>query len=537
MKTQIQKKQKEGAPKMPIKNRPVKKTATDWKEIERIHQRRAETQERQRLIRYQEAKDFLGEPIDETNLQRLERSFREIAPMDFYQDIFRDYLDEPGEFNKGEYVALMTEQTKRKKPKADGSMAPVNRNYRITNGLFELDSIISTSKNFCFMSPISYCGRHKSQANARMLFALTIEIDNLIERDGIPYGLTDLIYEIENGVLPRPTYIVHSGSGVHLYFVFERPYALYKRTAQQLKILRRKLVKKFWNQYITTTFHEKEIQWENLYQSFRVVGTRTKFGLRTNSDDVARAFIYGNGDKVDFEYLASFTDYSPKDEAWKKSIHTKEEVKELYPDWYNRHFDKNGKKIKHPERKFWSCKPELYQWYLAQIPEKAQQGHRYYSLMCLASYALKSGISKKQFTNDCKALLDTLENLTTDDDNHFTKEDIDSAIACYNNKNLTTLSINSINNFTGFDIKKNKRNGRTRAKSLEYGRAIQQAKDLADGTNWRDGNGRKSKKYQVYAWRQNNPNGTKYRCQKDLGLSKNTVKKWWDFNLQGENNL
>ena len=37
--------------------------------------------------------------------------------------------------------------------------------------------------------------------------------------------------------------------------------------------------------------------------------------------------------------------------------------------------------------------------------------------------------------------------------------------------------------------------------------------------------GRPSKKEIVEFWQQSNPGGTKYRCQKDTGLSKNTVSK------------
>lgn len=39
--------------------------------------------------------------------------------------------------------------------------------------------------------------------------------------------------------------------------------------------------------------------------------------------------------------------------------------------------------------------------------------------------------------------------------------------------------------------------------------------------------GRKNKKDIVEEWRKNNPDGNKYQCTKETGLSKNTVKKWW----------
>ena len=39
---------------------------------------------------------------------------------------------------------------------------------------------------------------------------------------------------------------------------------------------------------------------------------------------------------------------------------------------------------------------------------------------------------------------------------------------------------------------------------------------------------RKPKKDIVQKWQLENPEGTKYQCVKDTGLSKNTVKKWWN---------
>ena len=40
--------------------------------------------------------------------------------------------------------------------------------------------------------------------------------------------------------------------------------------------------------------------------------------------------------------------------------------------------------------------------------------------------------------------------------------------------------------------------------------------------------GRPDKQQIVQKWQLENPEGTKYKCVKDTGLSKNTVKKWWN---------
>ena len=48
------------------------------------------------------------------------------------------------------------------------------------------------------------------------------------------------------------------------------------------------------------------------------------------------------------------------------------------------------------------------------------------------------------------------------------------------------------------------------------------------GTEWRDGNGRPRKKQSVYDWLDEHPFGKKIECERDTGLSRHTVLKWWD---------
>ena len=101
------------------------------------------------------------------------------------------------------------------------------------------------------------------------------------------------------------------------------------------------------------------------------------------------------------------------------------------------------------------------------------------------------------------------------------------ALQAFEDKNLITYPVNSISNRSGIAIEKNKRNGRKQDVHLKGARAIQQINDEANGTNWRQGNGRKSKKTLVEEWQRNNPNRKKADCIRETGLSKPTVLKWW----------
>ena len=49
------------------------------------------------------------------------------------------------------------------------------------------------------------------------------------------------------------------------------------------------------------------------------------------------------------------------------------------------------------------------------------------------------------------------------------------------------------------------------------------------GRDWRDGNGRKSKKDTVKMWRLTHPNGRKIDCERETGLSRHTVLKHWEI--------
>ena len=76
------------------------------------------------------------------------------------------------------------------------------------------------------IAPISYAGRTRKNENARFMYALCIEVDYIQPKN----GLTELIFSWNRKVhtMPCPTYLVCSGNGLHLYYVFERPIPLWK---------------------------------------------------------------------------------------------------------------------------------------------------------------------------------------------------------------------------------------------------------------------------------------------------------------------
>lgn len=451
----------------------------------------------------------------------LETYFDEVTPLEFYRDIFpKGELDSKDSFTKGKYTGIVVEVTREKKKNGK----PKIKRYSITDELETIQQVCE-SDNFCLCSPISYCGKQRTADNSRFLYAITVDLDRIQVKDNIPYGLDSLwnghIVNVER--VPKPTYIVSSGTGLHLYYVFDKPIPLFNDTAKQLQGLKNELTRLIWHGTVVDIRHEKEIQQEGIYQGFRVVGTITKKG------DRARAFL--TGDKVDIEYLNGFVSDKNKVIRYttKKDL-TLEKAKEKYPDWYERRI------VQKQDSGVWHISRNLYDWWKSEILSKAIVGHRYYCLMILSIYAYKCSmydakhnpnpVTREELEKDCWEIAKHFETLTNDDDNHFVDADVLDALESFDNKWIK-YPRDSVEYKCGFELPHNKRNGQKQKEHLEEIRVIRDIRMKRKGIKWDDNNGRKSKQLDIAVWKATHPNGTKAQCIKDLGLSKPTVYKWW----------
>ena len=434
--------------------------------------------------------------------------FEEIGFIDFYRYIFpKGSLQSKGEYKEGVYNAILVEVTTEK----NNGKNKILR-HTVTDDLDKLDDVCSR-ENFTLMSPIDYVGKSRNSNNARNLYALAIDLDGIrISADNEPVGLRDLFHQINNiERIPNPTFIVSSGTGVHLYYVFDEAIPLFKNVVGQLQKFKKELTRIIWQGYITTL--EDNVQYESLFQGFRVVGTITKKGER------ARAFI--TGERVSMEYMNQFVseEFQVTNLSYKSKL-TLKDAAQKYPQWYKKRV------IEKQPRGTWTCKRDLYDWWINKMLEGAKVGHRYYCLMMLAVYARKSGISQEELENDAFKLMGVLDELTNDQNNPFTEKDVLDALQAYEDRYIT-YPINSISYLTDIHIEKNKRNGRKQEVHLMGARAIQEINDRVNGTNWREGNGRKTAEEKVREWQLNNPGKRKADCVRETGLSKPTVYKWW----------
>ena len=433
--------------------------------------------------------------------------YDEIEPREFYREIFREgELQEKGVYDKGKYNGILVEVTNEKLK--DGRNKILR--HTVTDDLDKIDEVIERD-NFCLMSPISYIGKTRNSDNARALYALTIDLDGLIIKNGDdPTGLKTLFHQIENiDRIPMPTYIVSSGTGLHLYYVFEKPIMLFPNVVKQLQVYKRELTRIVWQGYITKL--EDNVQYESLFQGFRVVGTVTKKGER------ARAFQTGN--RVTMEYMNEFVrdEFKTDDFVYKSNLPLKQ-AKEKYSDWYEKRI------VKKLPKGTWICKKDLYEWWKDRIENEAKTGHRYYCMMMLAVYARKSGIELEELEKDAFMFMEKFDKLPSSEDNPFTEKDVIDALQAYDDRYMT-YPINSISYLTDIHIEKNRRNYRKQKDHLKRARAVQSI-DYPDG-EWRNKEGRPSKEQIVKEYRKNNPNGKKSDCIRATGLDKKTVYKWW----------
>lgn len=434
--------------------------------------------------------------------QALENIYDEVDYEEFYEDLFpAGSFEEKGIYEKGKYNGIAVSIKKGEK-KA--------KRYTVTD---EHDAIneMAASNEFCLMSPISYAGKSRKSENARFLYALAIDLDGVKTLA----NFQTLINQYEKGDyfadhhvyygLPTPTYLISSGTGIHIYYVFKEPVPMFKNIIKQLERLKKRLTWQAWTQGASVL--SENIQYESLFQGFRVVGTITKTGGR------CRAFKVG--DKVNIEYLNRYIpeDYRATEFTYKSDLHL-DKAKELYPEWYEKRI------VKKQPRNTWVCSKALYDWWIRKISDEAQQGHRFWCIMTLATYAKKCGVSKETLEEDAYGLI-PLMNTKGDD---FTEDDVMKALEAYNDSYIT-YPIHAIEARTGIQLPRNKRNGRKQAMHLKIARSTLAIMNEDRGEVLQ---GRPDKQKIVKEWQKSHQDGKKADCIRETGLSKPTVYKWWN---------
>ena len=457
---------------------------------------------------YIEQTEYLGSQFDEVN------------GYEFYAELFPDNEctgELNGDFSKPNAIYLYTDEQDK------GSQRRMRRRIMLKDTWKQdyMDYVELNEKTLC--SGLTYRARSNKLQNAHRCHAIIIDLDGV--------GLKELRnlflrMDLRNGhpfAVPIPTFIASSGKGVHLYYVLEEPVDLFPNIKMQMKSLKHDLTFRIWDYKATSQL--KSIQYQSINQGFRMVGSiNDKYGTQVRA--------YRTGGRVSIEYLNGFVKSKVDlSQRFRPSKMTKEEAQIKFPEWYARTFDENGEKRKdRPKNGKWDIKGKvhgddpfaLYHWWMRQT-DLAKGGHRYFFLMCMSIYASKCDVPKAKLRKDMQTVFEELK--TIEHENPLVKEDMESALEAYS-KEYWNFTIDNISKLTDVRIEKNKRTGRKQAQHLARARAVQ-VLDYPEG-EWRNKDGRPTAQQTVTEWREANPEGRKIDCQRETGLSRPTVLKWWD---------
>lgn len=438
--------------------------------------------------------------------------YPEVTYSEFYRDLFpKGALQATREPQKGKYAAIAV-------------MVRPSGNLRmtVTDDLSAVDEIVSAAEpgDLCVMSPVSYAGMTQRKSMAHALHALVFDLDGIRVKNGEPKGLNQLLYQIDgilktaaaDFALPAPTYIVASGTGLHLYYLLDEPIVLWPEAMGRVEAYRTAFTDKLWNRYITDLWEKP--QHEGCTQGFRMVGTPVK---EAAGGGRVRAFL--TGERVTAGYMDRFVSaesamgISPGDSGRTPLV----EAAEAWPEWYENRI------VKGVPRSAWRNKRDLYDWWKRRVMESGRPGHRYNCIVALAAYATKCGISHEELERDAEELRVVLDG--RDPGNPFTPKDVRDALTAHRS-GMIRYPIAEIVKRTGIPIEKNKRNGRKQEVHLMGARAIQEINDRVNGTNWREGNGRKPKCDMIRAYAADHPDASHSEIARELGVSRSTVIKW-----------
>lgn len=441
-----------------------------------------------------------------------DRGFREVDPKEFYRAIFPEgSLQQCEGDGKGNIIASQL------RPSGKGR----TKQWIVDDSLKMLDKVIGDS--FGLIPPLSFYGKTHTKENAHQLFAMAIDIDYV----GLQQ-LKNMLKQFGNGVQLCPTFLVSSGKGVHLYYLLDEPISLYANREEILSGLKEAFIRRHWND--TSSIRPDHPDITGIYQGFRCVGSLSKFG----EGFPVRAWQLCENRYTLEEIKASMPsckiDLSPLYEKpqRKKSKLSLEQAKELYPEWYQSKIVE-----KKPLRRTWTCNAALYEWWKGKLEDEVKVGGRYFSIMALCAYGLKCGIPERQIKQDAYSFLEHLDSLTEDEDNHFTKSDIQDAFKALkaDKRLLSTLASREwIEKSTKVSIPPRKRRNkplkRDDGTAFKAARMIQELQD-PEG-NWRNSDGRPDKREIVEEWRKQHPDGKKIDCERETGLSRHTILKWWE---------
>ena len=406
------------------------------------------------------------------------RNLQPVTPAEFYRDMFpQGALDKTGEMKKGKYTAIIRRVNK--------------------SSLYLHDDLAALSElsqdDAAYISPIGYAGKCQNDKLARELYALVIRLNlpedatgDTIRKTFRSYKCstkhytetkqdgTKRIVDIKEDTNPcEPTYLVASGKDLYLYYMLEYPVPMFENFAKTLETIKTYLSKQVHLNCTCACNREisKPVQ-KDIYNKYPAVGTMV-------AGELCQAYKVGR--------------------RW--SVY---DLNALVPKSKMLHYKPKGVAPKPT----WVCSDKFYDSYIRRVEDNldiALPG----CLEALASYACKCWIDEEKYKVDRFNLYKLLSTKYT---TQVLDEHQSHAKSLYegNENMLKTWTVDYLEKITGIPIPRNKRNGRTQKQHLKM---VHESM---------------SKEQEIAQFRKDNPSSTIDDCVAALGISKKTVKKWWD---------
>lgn len=370
----------------------------------------------------------------------------------------------------------------------------------------------AVDRNDILLGGSTYFKNFVSKATAKDVHALIIDMDNVWA--GVLQSAFQNDWNEDDKELPKPTYIVNSGTGLHLYFLFDEPIPHYVCNSEKIDQLYRRLAVQ---QTTSRIYLQKQVQWFG--QDFRMAGSLNKYNWRNE--------VFRVGEKWDIDRLA-------------QAVGMEDTHFVRYGEPRTRQLVKRERTKNRTKRKGWRCNQGFYDYTLERCRNETKEGNRYMSFCALTVIAWKCNVPISKVEQDLKGLIPKYNKGAK---RQITEKEIEHALRMYNEKAMLTQR-ERLQDWIGWEYKpqtnrhygkqvfKRKKSQEARDKGLKNtnlevrGWAVRDAM-YPDG-EWRNKDGAPSKQEEVRAWRQLHPDGKPKDCMADTGISKNTVYRWWN---------
>ena len=408
-----------------------------------------------------------------------EFDLQEVDTLEFYRAVFPlGCLEETGNMKPGKYNAMVH------------AIMPDNKNKYILCVHDDLKQLTEIRCSNAKMNCVSYIGKAPEPGYERELFAFFIRVNTPSKLEDAEALLTGLQGYLEYGMvsrksptmvngkyqwdysgersmsLVRPSFLVVDNEQLYLCYVMNRPIPMFENYQRKLQAICNDLSRKI-NQGLRLQIPEPQ----HILTERTVVGKSGCRAYRLPGDELYRISVDELNGCV----------------AKAKQLH-----------------------ISTPKE--WTCKPDLFEWFKRQVCENVDNENlKSRVFVAIAAYAVKSGVTKKEFWNTLNEFSDVLAHRFGPDE---IKEQITDAcfFYAYHSYWLKRRKIVQLSEDCGFEIKQKPRNhGKDHKSRTEHCQEINAARKLEKA---------------VLDWMSSHPGKKKIDCANALGISPSTVTKW-----------